>query len=364
MSWEGKVATLADRYTKGAEDLTVRSRLLLKWMEQQGRIVTNCDAEYTYYSVLKGEPPIEGHAEAGVINFDRRNLWDRAKLGWRGYVGTDLMYEQEKMQAKGDVVIVKRYARIFPNLTNGMRNKMHKHLYCDGDASGNEMFIQGVDTFCGTGGTTTSADKIQTASDTYFGISTALGQDGTWSEGLTTSPNATLDKDWPHGEGDPDYDYWTPKLINTTSTAWGASTWEENCEAVLRETVGWMSLLNDTSGQELVCMMAGHMLTELKAKFAARGRDMLPHPVGRDLGFPQVMNFEGLAIHSEFGIPVNTGFVWNMEKVDLCSLAPSLLFRRGPQYDIHELAWLFLIGFYGNLRIKSPKYFAKLYPYA
>ncbi len=124
MSWAGKVATLADRYTKGAEDLTVRSRLLLKWLEQQGRIVTNCDAEYTYFSVLKGEPPVEGHGEAGVINFARHNLWDQAKLGWRGYVGTDLMYEQEKMQAKGDAVIVKRYARIMPNLTNGMRNKI------------------------------------------------------------------------------------------------------------------------------------------------------------------------------------------------------------------------------------------------
>jgi hypothetical protein len=363
MSWEGKVATLADRYMKGAEDLTVRSRLVPKWLNQQGRIVTNCDAEYAYFSVLKSEPPVEGYAEAGIINFGRRNLWDQAKLGWRGYVATDMMYKHERMQAKGDVVIVNRYAEIMEHLTSATRNKIHKHLYIDGNASGNESFIQGLNTFCGTG-TTGAADKVAQPSDTYFDISTAVGQDGTWTSNLGTSPNSTIATDWPNGEGDPEYDYWTPKLVNTTGTGFGASTWEENCETGLRQLLSWLTLLNDTSGQELLCVMDGLMFTQLKDKFSARNRQLMPHPVGRDLGFPQVLNFEGLALHSEFGIPSNTGFVWNLEKTELCSLAPKLLFKHGPEFSIEKLAWLFLIGFYGNLRVKSPKYFAKLYPYA
>lgn len=364
MSWEGKVATLADRYKKGAEDLTIRSRLALKWLEKQGRIVLNCDAEYTYFAVQKAEPPVEGHAEAGVINFGRRNLWGQAKVPWRGYVATDMMYRQERMEAKGDVVLVNRYARIMEHLAEATRNRLHKDLYIDGNASGNENFIQGLNSFCGyTSGSTVAADKIAFPNDSYFGLSTNLATDGTWTSALGTSPNAVVATDWPDGDGDAEYDYWTPKLINTVSSEFGASTWSENCETCLRQAVSWLSLINGTSGSELVCIMAGNMMTDLKEKFAARNRQILPHKTATDLGFPQVLEFEGLALHQEFGVGADTGFIWNMEKAELCSLAKSLLFRDGPGWDIKEQAWLFLLGFYGNLRVKSPKYFAKLYPY-
>ena len=365
-SWEGKVATLRERYQTGAEDLTIRNRLALKWLESRGRIVTNCSAEYTNESVQKAEPPVEAHGEAGVIDFARHNLWDQARMGWRGYVATDLMYEQEKMEAKGDVVLVNRYAKIMDHLTKGLRNQIHNDLYINGGASGNTLKIEGLQTALNsTTSTTAAADKYAGNTGTYRNISTIPFQEGSWSSDLTTSPNTSYAVDWPDGTGNSECDYWTGKLVKTNGTGWGtgSGSWEEECESILSEVNVTMHNLANTTGSELVFISDGRMNTQFKAKMRARNYHLMPLKSAVDLGFPEVLSYEGLGIHYEYGIDANRGFIWNFEHTELCSLAPSLLFSRGPDYAMELLAWRFLIGFYGNLKI-SPKFFAHFYPFA
>lgn len=372
MSWEGKVATMMDKYIKGQEDLTVRENICLAFLKSLGRIVTNCNAEHAYFSVKKARPPVEAYAEAGVISFAPRALWDQAKLGWRGYIATDQINYHETLENKGDVTIIKRSGVIMENLTEAVTDNFATDLYVDGNASGNTMKIHGFESFCGADTTYDStgadvADLVAKPSDTYFDISTALGVDGSWTTGLATKPNANVATDWPEGSGDSEYDYWSPKLVNWGSTSWGNSgaTWALNCVDSLRRTAQWLRLTNGAqAGSNLICIMAGHMMSDFKGVQDSLKQIALPHQKATDLGFPEVLNFEGLGLHTEFAVPVNTAYVWNFSKAELCSLAPKLLFRFGPTWVLEKLAYLYLVGFYGNLRVKSPKYFAKLYPYA
>lgn len=368
-SWEAKVNLMSSLYMKGAEDLTIRERLVLKTLERLGRIKLNASAEDVYFTVKKSQPPVSQYGEGGGIDFARRSLWDRAHHGWRGYNSTDLMYRHERMEMKGDVVIVKRYAEVMENIVESIRDNFGADFYVDGGASGNELKIEGLDTFCDYhSGNSLVTDLIAYPDDTYFGIKTNFGTGGTWESNLTattTMPNAAIGYDWPEGQGPTQCDYWTPKLVNTGSTNWTGSTdWSDNCETILRRVLMWLTLTAGTSSSQLMCIMAGKMLTDVKDFFSARNRQLPPHKQSTDLGFPNVLNFEGLGLHMEFGVPADTGFVWNFDKTQFCSLASNLLFTEGPTYEIKDDAWLWLAGFYGNLRVKSPKYFAKLYPYA
>ncbi len=364
-SWEGKVATLREAYEKDAEDLTVVERLELSWMESRGKIVTNASAEYVNTTVKKAEPPVEGHAEAATIDFSRRNLWDQARQGWRGQVATDLMYRHERMEAKGDIVIVNRFSKMLANISTSLRHRLHEDLYCDGGTAANALKIEGLRTFTGhSTANTEAADKVAYPSDTYRNILCSPGQEGTWSEELETSPNAALDSDWPDGQGSSEYHYWTPLLLKSDSTQYGdGGGWDEECEEILTDLNLWMRLIRDTSGSELVLATDGRMNAQFKSKMRARNYHLMPLKAAVDLGFPDVLNYEGMGIYASYALPANTGIVWNFEHVQLASVAPTLLFSDGPDWSIEKQAWLVLMGFYGNL-ISVPRYFAEIQAFA
>ena len=363
-SWEGKVAIMMDDYIKGQEDLTIRQNLFLSFLKSLGRVVTNCSAEHAYFTVKKSRPPVETYAEGNVISFAPRALWDQAHLGWRGYISTDKITLHENMENKSNVAIVKRSGEIMENLTEGVTDNFATDLMIDGDASGNTSKIQGVDTFMDDDSSNTVVgDIVAYPEGSYFGISLLPGQDGSWTSDLATSPNTHLATDWPEGHGSPEYDYWTPKLPNWSSTNWGTGlqTWQANGPVSLRRTAQWLRMTNGANaGENLIAMMAGHMLTDLKEGWDSLGRVLLPHKKATDLGFPEVMNYEGLGLHADFSVPVNTCYILNFTKLELCSLWKSLLFRFGPTWVLEQLSYLYLVGFYGNLRTKSPKYHAKL----
>jgi len=359
-TWETKVATLIERTVKGAEDLTIVERLELAWLESRGRIETDQSGETVKRSVQKSEPPAEGHAEGAVIDFAPRALWDQAEYGWRGYVATDLMYRQEEMQAKGDVVIVNRFASMLDNLTKAVKNHLHLDLYCDGGASGNEAFLEGVRTFTGhTAGSTAASDKIAYPGDTYHEILCTPGQEGDWSA-AGTAPNAALASDWPDGQGDSEWHYWTPILAKTDSTAFGdGGGWAEECEEIMTDVNLWMRLVRGTSGSEMLLATDGRMNAQFKAKMRSKNYHLAPFKQALDLGFPDVLNYEGMGVYATYALPANTGIVWNFEKVTLYSVAPTLLYSDGPTWSTEKQAWLVLVGYHGNLDF-TPRYFAEL----
>lgn len=361
MSWEAKVNIMREEWNKGAEDLTIRNRLAFKWLESRGRFVGNAGGEYAKETIKRSEPTVRTRGESSVVVYDRNSLWDVARQSYRGYIAADSMPWEEALELKTDVAIVNRYAEMLPNLDKAIRNKLHGHLYCDGNASDNIGNIEGLDTFCAYDSTkTAAADLVAYPNATYREISCTPGVTGDWTSGLGTPPNASLAKDWPYGSGDAEFDYWSPRLVRVNSTSWDAGTaWTSNCEEVLREVLSWSMLLTDTTGTELVFISDGRMNTQFRSFMSSRNYHLPPFPPAVDLGFPQVLNFEGLGIHSEFGITADTGYVWNFEHAELVYQTGTLLPSWGPKFHEDKMAWLTSMAFRGTLRCK-PKFFSKI----
>lgn len=371
--WVGVVTAAAPKYLQGAVDLTIRKRLILAMLERRGLITTDyLGSHEERFDVDWKDAPIESYGDGATVVYSRRDYLKQAAFDWRGYIGTDLMTLKEMEMAKpGPHVLVNRYKRILPKLTKGLRKQIGLEFYVDGYAAGNENRFCGIESFCGADTSYDStgadvADIIAKPSDTYFGLSTAVHQGGTWSANLTTKPNANIAYDWPEGEGSPEFDYWSPKLYNWGSTTWlGGSdtTFVKNGPVCLRTMIQHLSLASNVESASLYCVMAGHLLRDFKTAMDTYKQTVLPHPEARDLGFPDVLNYEGLALQAEFGVPVNTFYACNVDTTELCIISPKLINSKGPFWDPDSFSWKFAVYTFGNFKF-LPKNCAKGYPYA
>ena len=56
------------------------------------------------------------------------------------------------------------------------------------------------------------------------------------------------------------------------------------------------------------------------------------------LGFTDVVNFDGVDVSYEYGVPTTVGYGWAMEHLELCSLQGQLFVPEGPDFDIAALS--------------------------
>lgn len=360
------VNATARKYFKGAADLTVRRRLLLSLLEKKGRIKYNASGTTCTWVVKYDQPSVQSHGASGEYTFDENDLYRQVQVDWRGYVTTDRMDYKNFLMNKGQVALVDRYKQILPELRQTLEDHFHGEMYIDGNATGNANRLHGILSFMGDDGATVAADLIARPSDTYGGQSTVLGTEGgTWSSNATVSPNATLANDWPDGSGTANYDFFSPVLVNTSSTSWstGSTEWEDNCSEILRRTTTWLTKNGGKTGKPSAFLLASNLWNGYQNYQEARFRNIIPHPEARDLGFPETLNQDGVMIKYEFDVPYGEFFGLNPYQMKLESLDSQLWGVRGPEYDIKSDAFLFKAGFFGNIHWQ-PKYFARGKAYA
>jgi len=361
------VNVTAARYFAGAADATIRKRLFLALLAKYGRIKFNEEGDSCSWDIEYAQPPVQAHGASGEYEFTEHDLYRQLEIDWRGYVSTDKMDFKNTLMNKGAVAIVNRYSRIMPGLRKTLDNHFHSELYIDGNVAGNENRLHGMLSFLGAG-TCVAADLVAAPSDTYAGKSTVpQAEGGTWSNGLGVGnfPNASLAVDWPSGSGASEYDYICPVLCNITSENWGtgSSDWEDNCGRILRRVTTWLTKNAGQEGRPTLYMLGDNLFNSYQDYQEAKFRNVIPHPEGRDLGFPDTLNQDGVMVKYEFDTPAGEGFGINIQQMELSSLDDALFGTRGPYYDIKTDAYLFKAGFFGNARY-NPKYFAHLKAYA
>ena len=375
--WVGIVATIAPKYTKGAIDLTRRGQLWLPLMEKRGRVTFGHVGERLIWSAQYLNQPVTGYSDGQGITYQRHDIYKPMSLDWRGYNGTDLMTEVERLKYSDEVGIVNRYKTTIKTLTNSARKTLGMGIYVDGNAAGHENEFHGLPSFTGAG-TCAAADIVAQPSDTYAGCSTAVGQYGSWSTDLTTAtqnvgvgyPNSTIATDWPEGYGDVGYDFFSPILSNWSSPNWvdhTTTTWPTNCEAVLRRNVQWLSLNAGMERASLYCFMAGNLFTQFKDHMSTKMHILTPVKEAEELGFPEVLNFEGMGLKAEYGTPAGQFNIFNFEQMELMVLGEEvkeLIVPIGPTLDPRTGDYLFRVRVLGNMKYESPKFFGHGQAYA
>lgn len=350
--WVGIMNTTIPNYIRAVMQNTLRNRKWTAWMQAKGRITYNWSGYWADWPVQFAEAPIQGYADNMAVTFPQRNYWKKVALGWRGFIATDSMTYQQRLMNSGNEAIIDRYNSIIPMLMQGMTQKFGDQVYLDGELAANLLLFHGIESFMSNSGASTR-QPIMLPNDTYAGQSCTLGNaGGSWTlNGANT--------EWPSGTGDPEYDFWSPLIVNYTSTVaqslggWsaptGSKTWPNTCREAIR--YGIMNQQRNDMAEDNLDMIVLELplFRQFKDKVEASERIVVNKEDGLwKLGFKDVMNYDGVDITFEYGVPANVGYGFSMKNAEIRSQQPELVVKHGPEEDITDLSIKFLMSNFGN----------------
>lgn len=299
----------------------------------------------------------------GSLNFPESRKHSNFELEPDCFVCTDGMDFVAMEQNKGDAALVRRKDKIAKDIARSMQNDLNRSIYWNGDS--HDGYPDGLESFLAAKSGTVVGDRVAQTDDTYAGIATDLQtMGGTWDAAGSTPPNTTLNYEWPNGDGTPEFDATTPKLLNVTSTAWTAGTnaVADNLEEAISQATLWLKLLGGDEGKPDVCVLSADWWMIYEAIQRAKSVINVPHSMGQDVGF-EGFNQNGVTVMTEFGVPGSRGYLLNTAMAELRCWTSQLFVPKGPQDELRSLATLWATLFYGQW-CWQPKHTAKLYGYA
>lgn len=351
--WARVVNTTTRQFLKGETVEVLRNRKLLAILNDRGRVTYNHSGTDIQWQVRFKQAPLVGYDDADTMTFSRINRWKNGVLPWRGYVATDSMTKKEKEINKGTEALVKVYSQIASMLMQDIEEQFGDQLYIDGNASGNSKLIHGIESFMGVS-STVSSSPVGNPSDTYAGLSTALGNyGGSWSG------------NWPTGTGDAHYDFFSPTIVDYTNSLWGFSSnvWANTCIPSLRFGIIKGKKNKSKRGQLDLILLNDELYRPFLERLQLEEHLHVQPNNGSSglwkLGFTDLQNFDGVDVTYEYGVPANVGYGWCMNLVELCSLQSDLFIPEGPDFDISSQSWRFSIDFLGNLKFEAIRNFLK-----
>lgn len=359
-------STTLAKHIRDVEEAMSRNFAMGALLNQNGRILFNEGGVGFDWPVQYRLHNVEGNTGETQRNFARRNLWKVAKLEYRGYQATDTMYLREFLENRGPEGIVKVFDRFVDRLETSLQQHLGKQYYVDGEAAGNEQSWHGFESLFGINGTIDStkagavqraanaADKFGYPSATYAGLNTQLGAYSGENESGQT---------WPNGVADPEFDFWSPIVVNYTSTAYGGATtsFKDQGREAMRDGI-WHSQRNSSlAGQITNIFLARDLYIDLLNDLDTTERTLVTSENSlRAYGFKNVVVFDGLEVALETGINTGIGYGMNWRCVDLRSMNDRLLVSEGPEYDIHSQSFNTVVYTLSNLRFATPRDFFKV----
>jgi hypothetical protein len=357
-------STTLAHHIREVEEAMSRNFAMGALLEGAGRINYNNSGEGFDWPVQFRLHNVEGNTGQTQRNFARRNLWKTANLEFRGYQATDSMYYREFLSNRGPEGIVKVFENFVSRLDTSLKQHLGIQYYIDGSASGNEQSWNGFESMFAVNGTVNitdgtqrsanAADKVGYPTDTYAGLVTTLGNYGGENESGQV---------WPEGIADPEYDFWSPLIVNYTSTAFNgtADTFAAQGDEAMRYAIIHAQRNSSMDGQVTNIFLARNLYMDLLNLLDNKEEVQVTNEWSlRAFGFKNVLGFDGLEVTWEAGVPTDVGYGMNYNGVELKSMDATLLRPEGPEYDIHSQAFNAVVSTLSNMKFSSPRNTFKL----
>lgn len=366
--WARVVNTTIRDYLRKEEKCLERNRKFFALAKSQGRVTYNHGGTDVDWKVRYRRNTIATNNGEQTIEFGRFNRHQTASLAWAGYIMSESITKRERLMCKGSAAIIKWIAALTEYMMEDFQDRFAEEFYIDSSATGNSGRWSGLETMFGTNGTVTITSGVQRAanaadlfgypSDTYAGLSTILGNyGGSW--GTQSGRSST----WPMGRGDCEYDFWSPAILNYTSTALGGSqaTWAIQCESAIRTLIDAINARNGSTGQVDMVMLDRDLFTLFKEREATRQSVVIePNSPLKKLGFSDVFTLDGVEITSEYGMPAAVGYAVTMAAMEIMSMQEELLVADTSTFDPASRTDRYAIDCHGQFKFKSPRNFGKL----
>jgi len=361
-AWERTVTTTLPQHLRDVEKAVLRNYQIGALIQSQGRVLYNQAGEGLDWEVQYKLHKMSGDLGEGPRQIQRTPQWKKAKLDYRGYNVTDAMSRREFLSNRGDVAIVKIYDGMIDRLKESLSQLTGPQYYVDGYAVGNETNWHGLLSMFGysgsvdvTAGATlntqraaNAADRLAWANGAYAGITQSLG--------AYTGSNSGTDQ-WPNGTADAQYDFWTPLIVNYNSTAFtpATHTWNVQGVEVLRYALTHSSRNAGQDKQVTNVLMSRDMWLPFLAVYEAIQRIPVSQDLPlRNLGFKDVIMFDGREVSSEIACPVGNAFGINPSNIELRCMTDQLFTPEMMPYNPLTQEYPFIVSHLGNLKMPAP----------
>lgn len=360
-----------EQYMKVVTELIYRKRLLYSMMRKRGRFKFSESGQQITWPIQYKLPTMQPFPEWDVISPQRENWNAQAALQYKSWKASTALGWHDLKKNKGPAQLINLADQRLKSLAMGCLNYFNKQMYENGADDGTtDQDYTGFESMVGASAATCAAgDVVASPAGTYAGRSVAVGASSgsTWSADMSTKPNSTLATDWPLGNSlSDDYDYWSPLLVNTSSTGWGTggTTWADNCLEVIRSMIEWQERRHGDSYKPDLFLTETSTIHTVKRKLESRVRVMAPLPEAVELGFPNTCQYDGVILAADFNCPVGTGYLIPTEGLSIRCLTDDLMEKSGPTNLALEKKTVWDVLTLSNARLESPKLIAKCKAYA
>lgn len=353
------------------EELAVFRRFkTFAMLEQSGNVVMNCSGRSFDWNVRYRLAPVSGSTGDTPRTFARQNLWKRAELPYRGFVANDSIFRRELLENRGQQALVGVAGQMAGRLQESLEQHLAYQVYSDGDDPARQNDFHGLNSFMGFDGTidetapgvatrrnASADDRFGFPTDTYAGLSTKLGAYG---GGRVSSSGI-----WPEAPVDPELDFYSPLIVNWSSTKWRNQTsFKQNCLDALRAGIHH-TRRNDTreSAVDLV-LMDRKLYIDYLSTLDGKERINVESNKLAQLGFTDSVMQDGVSVSSEYSCPAGRAYGLSIGNMELRSLENTLFVAEGPFYDEELSSYRYSCSVLANLRMRSPRNFFMLAPIA
>lgn len=372
------INTTLRNYLREEENGVIRRRLLLAMIQKKGRILYNQSGDGVQWQVRYRRAKMVTNNGQQVLSFQAENRWEKAFLDYVGYAITDAMPKREQLKNRGTAALIKVYERLIPLLMEDLEDAFSEELYIDSAAAGSTGRMSGFETMfeyngtvnIGTGAqrSANTADVVAFPSSTYAGLSCQLGSfAGTWGEAAGQSG---ISSTWPKGRGDAEYDFWSPVIVNYTSSAFGQTYWwsdsSQNGNATVATRFGIRSMKRNSKDTIPLVLMDDELYTQYLNSQDSKQRIMVTDQQSRarQFGFKDSIYQDGAEITSEYGIPPGGAYGIDLDCVELLSMQGTIFEGDGPEWDMSTRSSRVAVDCLGQMKFRSPRSFFALKPVA
>jgi hypothetical protein len=367
--WARSIGTTITNYLREEELNTFRKFKVFAALEGSGNVIMNQGGLGLNWQVRYRNQPVSGNNGETPRVFARQNLWVDANLPYRGYQVTDSIYKREMLENRGQQALINVAGKMASRLQESMEQHLAKEVWIDGNLAGNELRFHGLDSFTSIDGTVSIVDGTKRVAnpddpfgwpaDVYAGINTGLG----------AVAGSQLQGSWPNGVADPEYDFYSPIVVNYTSryfkgkdeTGADSFTWKDQCVQAVREGIQ-QAKRNDTKASQIDMVILDRKLyIDYMNKLDSKERILANNNEGlRSYGFKDVFQQDGVDISTEYAVPSGCGYGLSIANMELRCMEGSLMTAEGPFYNEDTQAYRYVVSVLANLKFVSPRNFFKL----
>ena len=355
-SWARIVHTTITDYMRREEPAMMRNRKVPAMLDSMGRTTMNCSGKDFQWEVRYKRIEMDPYGDMDQVTRSRKDVHLNAVLDYRGYNITDTVSKMEILANRSTEALVKIFEPKGKRLMEDIKDDFANEFYIDGNASGNEKRIHGIESFMSNTGSVVTSSFARAPNDTYAGLVCTLGNYG----GAVTTI-------WPIHPADNQYDFWSPVIVDSTTTYYGSGTiaFSTHAVSVLRSLILAVQRNSGQDSQPDVIILSQtdyfKFLEALddKERIAVQADAKSSRLVS--LGFSDVVRLDGTDITWEYSIPASTiGYAWNFKKMELRSMQGQMFNLCPIDEDANRKTYNIDVDFFGNLLFDSPRYFGKI----